>query len=301
MEGVAKIPHFRGLNETKMSIGVTDLLMCVGPADVDRLFGLALKCALQNLEADGSIKIVSPVPRRVTQAITGIDLGGRDLVVLADEEVLPPCEAGLTGWLRQQLIKLRADQICGSEHVWCLSADTLIVKPVRKLDVSEAGTPVIFYNRYPFTNNHLEYERSRVMAVASLLGVEPHSSYLLGDFIVDLALLECEYLTRLRSWIERRFGRRGLSDVIPGAAETLNEKKAFGEWTLYAVFVLDALEANTPVRNSNSRHAAQVHSRHDLADDALFEASIIHFVPKEIPVEEFQAVLAKHNLMRPCR
>jgi len=275
----------------------TDLLMCVGPDDVHRLFPLALQLAATNLDFDGSVHLVGPDPDRITAIAKTIDCRGRRLFIHADQDVLPPAEASLAGWLRQQLIKLRADEVCQSRHIWCLGSDTLVVRPVQRTSVTRAGEPIIFYNRYRYPNPHLEYERRRVLSVARLLKVEPTTSYLLGDFIMDLTLFDRRHLMALRQYLARLYQNTSFADVLPTSIQTVAERRLFGEWTLYAVFVLDVLRFPAPVRNSGSRFVSQVHSEYDLVDDDAYGAAAIHFVSKAFEVKAIVAQLARRDLL----
>lgn len=258
-----------------------DLLMCVGPADVDYLFPVALRLACEKLTSR-VIHLVTPDPRRVADAARACGASGRTIVVHSDDSVLSPSQASLPGWLRQQMIKLNADRICTTKHIWCLGADTLVVRPVCQSDVCHNSHPIIFFNRYPRASPHLAYERRRVLAAARILGVVPLRSHLLGDFIFDLTMLDRDHLAGLREWVLRQNGRP-LEELLPTQVRNMGEKMCFGEWTLYAVYLLDVLHSRALVRKTRSDFVAQVHSTKDLSDDRLFHARAIHVVPKGLP------------------
>jgi hypothetical protein len=267
-----------------------DLLMCVGPDDIDYLFRHALKLCRQNLEFCKTIHLVSPDPDRVADAVRDVEPTCSNIQFWRDDAVLTDDEATLPGWIRQQLIKLRADRFCSGPHICCLGADTLMLKTVRQFDLFHNNEPVLYYNRYTHPNRHLDYERDRVLSIAGLLGVQPRISHLLGDFIMDFTVFKSSYLAALRGYLESRVGRSPFVHAAPRRAASLEEKQKFGEWTLYAVFVLDVLRAQIPVRNSRGRFLAQVHSWRDLAELPVRDCTIVHVVPKRLEVE---AVVAR--------
>lgn len=271
--------------------------MCVGRSDLKRLFPLSLRLAAHNLEFGGQIFIVSPQPDEAAAIVREVLPDEKRISVFADNDLLHPNEAALPGWLRQQALKLRADEICRSERILILGADTLVVRPIRMSDLlTPSGQPIIFYNRYPFSNRHLAYERRRVRAMAKLLDVTPCISYLLGDFIFDLALFDGQNLAHLRQHLWRLSGSALLSDVMPLQSSSIDEKSEFGEWTLYAVFVLDVLIDGVVARNAAGKLVSQVHSRNDFVDQAPYDAAAIHFVPKDFTLDEVVAELVRRGL-----
>jgi hypothetical protein len=211
-------------------------------------------------------------------------------MVLDDEEVLPATLLGLPGWCKQQVIRLHADLICGTPLVACLSADTIIFKPLTSKHLFSESVPILFYNRYLHTARHLIYERQRVENVARILKVRPLRSWPLGDFIMDFMLFDSMRLRELREYLTALYGDEAFLRILPKKCDTIEQKAAFGEWTLYAVFLLDVLKAKIPVRNSMNRFIAQVHSAKEFAA-FHFDAHVVHFVDKSFELSRILAAL----------
>lgn len=258
-----------------------DVLMCVGEGDVEYLMSDSVRSCLERFTLLNKLVIVTCVKPTVIQVLRreGLSSVGRDIVILEDDEVLPEQLHRYPGWCKQQAIKLHADRICGTPIVACLGADTILLQSVLRQQLFEGISPILYYNRYPHTSVHLAYERRRVANVAQLLQVDPKRSLPLGDFIMDLMLFERGCLRGLRCYLEGLYGQPAFERILPHSCETMNDKALFGEWTLYAVYLLDVLGADVPLRNSRNRFLAQVHTAKDFADFD-FGATVVHFVNK---------------------
>jgi len=257
-----------------------DVLICVGHRDVDRLFRFSLASCLRNFPPLNKVFVATDSKKRVLHHLQSLDLLKGNVVVLDDREVLSPDLYALPGWYRQQVVKLHADQITGTRLVACLGSDTVLLKRTDLDDVVMHDEPILFYNRYPNTTKHLDYERDRVVNVARILGVNPVRSLPLGDFIMDFTIWNAERLASLRDFLSTRHGDHPFSTIIPRNCNSLEDKKEFGEWTLYAVFVLDVLNADLHIRNSNNQFLAQLHTKADF-EAFQFDSNIAHFVSKD--------------------
>lgn len=274
-----------------------DVMICVGPGDVHRLMPYCVKSCLRYFEPLHRVFIVTSVPADVRDEVDRHDLlaSGVPITVLSDGDVVPAA-TDLPAWSRQQVLKLHADRVCATEIVACLSADCIICRRITCHDLIEDGSPILYYNRYDHTSTHLDYERRRVRHVAGLLGVEPRRSLPLGDFIMDLKLFEAARLRDLRAHLDARHGRDALLGIVPTRCETLDEKVVFGEWTLYAVFLLDVLSAAVPVRNSANRFIGQIHSAREF-DRFHFDAHAVHFVDKSLDMSRIEPWLSRWGLL----
>src|SRR5205807_82996 len=70
------------------------------------------------------------------------------------------------------------------------------------------GTPRLRFFRYAHPAPHLAFERCRVLNVAALLGVSPERSFVPGDFICDLFVMQRSTLAGLRDHLAGSAGRR---------------------------------------------------------------------------------------------
>ena len=259
--------------------------MCVGPADLDRLFLYSLRSCVQRVADVDKVVIVTPCREQLLARLTSAGPLSVPIEVIEDCEALPRAYASLPGWCKQQAIKLHGDHLTGQAPFICLGADTVVLRSIELPDLFEGNTPILYYNRYHFDCAHLSYERKRVDAVARVLRVEPVRAREFGDFIMDLTVLDPAVLTGLRAYLEQLYGQDALTKVMPRTPENLAQKQTFGEWTLYAVFLLDVLGMEVPIRNSNSLHLAQVHSHREL-ERFGFDAKIVHFVSKAFNMSE---------------
>jgi hypothetical protein len=267
-----------------------DVLMCVGSKDVNYLMPYSLKSCISNFTLLNDVVIVTSVKREVLNILDQYKIRTRSgsITVLEDEEVVPASLMDFPPWCRQQFIRLHADKICATPVVACLSADTITYKPLTREHLFTGSTPNLFYNRYPDTSKHLVYERGRVENIARILQVRPENSWLPGDFIMDLTLFESKRLRQLRQYLKTLYGESPFHTILPRDCEDLQQKATFGEWTLYAVFLLDVLKIKMPVRNSRNRFIAQVHSPKEFAA-FHFDAHVVHFVDKSFDVAQILA------------
>jgi Family of unknown function (DUF6492) len=271
-----------------------DVVLCVGHRDVERLFIHSLHSCLQHFAPLGRVYLVSDVPDRVRQLIAKHGLESA-ATVFADQDVLPVAFHGLPGWLRQQVIKLMADSITHSEYIGCMGADTIILRRVFWEDIVSDSGPILYFNRYRHPGPHLNYERQRIRNVANLLGVKPTRSLPLGDFVMDFNVFERTKLTLLRSYIRALHGDLGLLSILPERCDTLEDRALFGEWSLYAVYLLDVVCAPNEIRNSASKHLVQIHSQSDL-ERFTFDAKIVHFVNKNFSMREIGRRLVEYDI-----
>ncbi|HEX6715484.1 MAG TPA: DUF6492 family protein [Pyrinomonadaceae bacterium] len=267
-----------------------DVLMCVGSKDVNYLMPYSLKSCISNFTLLNDVVIVTSVKREVLNILDQHKIRSRSgsITVLDDEEVVPASLMDFPPWCRQQFIRLHADEICATPVVACLSADTITYKPVTREHLFTGSTPNLFYNRYPNTSKHLDYERGRVENIARILQVRPENSWTLGDFIMDLTLFESKRLRQLRAYLKTLYGENPFHAILPRDCEDMQQKATFGEWTLYAVFLLDVLKIKMPIRNSRNKFIAQVHSAKEFAA-FHFDAHVVHFVDKSFDVPQILA------------
>lgn len=268
-----------------------DLLMCVGPLDIDRLFVHSLVSCCTNLPAINAIHLVTPNVAAVREKLTAAGKAPAPIHVYSDDDILAASADGLPGWSRQQAIKLRADEICRTPQIICVGADTVVLRPVTEDHLTLDGVPILYVGGSSTRSVHLDYERERLRRLAQLLEVTPKATAHHVDFVMDLFIFDAPMLRGLRDYLDARFGAPGLDKILPRLCETLEQRVAFGEWTLYALFALDICQAPLPIRGSNGVHLTQVHSERDLAAFD-FSARIAHFVSKQFDLQHVYNELA---------
>ena len=256
-----------------------DVLMCAGPADVRGLLRVSLRLLLGQCPWVGHVHVITPEPERARSVVKGA-YGMANVTVHADRDVCGARAVRLPGWFRQQYIKLHADRVCDTNVVVCVGADTLVLDPLDEHELVVRDEPVLRFFRYPEPAPHLNFERFRVRAVAELLRVEPGRSFLPGDFICDVFPFATEHLRALRAHVDAIYGPDGLATLLEGLGVPRPPDGRFGEWTAYAVFVLDAAGCRPPLQLADPQWARQVHVPADLQRADVLQAHVLHLVHK---------------------
>jgi len=251
-----------------------DLVIIAGLDDLDALFRLALKSYLRQERLFNDIFIITNAKEKVQALSVG------SIQVVDDREFLSQTELKLPGWYRQQIVKLRSHSLVSTD-VFCLgAADTVLLHPIAPEDLTESGIPILYFNRYNNTNVHLNYERERVRNLASHLDVEPARSIEYGDFIFDFKAFSVETFRALDSYLYDKFGQDYFLRLCKGRANSIGRKNYFGEWTLIALFILDILKAEPPIKCSPYvKFLAQLHTTKDL-EEFGYDFKAVHFVDK---------------------
>lgn len=274
------------------------MLICVGPGDLHGLFPLSLRLLLSHCPWVSTIRIVTPQPAKVQEILAQSPrTEGSRITLHADNEVAGPRAMALPGWFRQQYIKLWADAICATENFVCLGADALILEPVEPGDFLAGEEPLLRFFRYEKPARHLYFERTRVLNVAAQLELEPARSFLPGDFICDFFPMNRAHLQALRAHLDRLYGPDGLGSLLTRLGPVAPPDNRFGEWTMYAVFILDGLQAGT-LRLAERDWARQVHSANDLLQPDRYAARIVHFAHEPGGTEAVTADLVASGKLR---
>ena len=286
-----------------------DVFICVHERDLGPLFEIVLNAYTTYFQPKGQLVLISNNLSQLRAFLTRTGLV-RDARLLADDEILSPQERTLPGWYRQQAIKLHAAEFTTTERFCNLGADAVLLQPVTADDFMSGGRPILYYSKgttprdYVLGFPHLRYERARVENVGRILHIEPRRAMRYGDFILDLFCFERQYLKQLHQYLEQLYGPEPFYEILrylgDGHADSGFRKgnwtqNRFGEWTLYSVFILDALGAPVAMKNAARGYFEQVHSQRAL-QYARFEAKIVHLVAKDL---DFAVVRARLAARRP--
>ena len=255
-----------------------DTFICVHRRDVDYLLELVLRSYEVNFLPKGKLTfITNDMP--YLQAFLDRKGVARDATVTTDSDWLTAQEMELPGWYRQQVIKLRAHEFCTTDNFCNLGADTVLLQPIEQTDLVHEGRPILYYTQHRLPDTHLLYERQRVRHVARILQVEPAVASRYVDFINDVFCFNRGTLIELNADLEALYGQghyyKLLSDL-----DTEGDRKKFGEWSLYSVFVLDKLKQSVAMRDTRDGFLHQVHSQRTLKR-FRFDTKAVHFVGKD--------------------
>lgn len=274
-----------------------EALSCLIPAsyiDVERLLPECISLCFKNVPNIVELYVVTPDPSHARRRLAcHPNLSG--IQVIADDVFLTPSARGLSGWARQQLIKLGSHRLTNANHVACLSADTLVLRPLTFADLFFRNRPIMYFNHYEGGGRHYEYERVRLANIAKLLKVTPRLSSAFNDFIIDFKVFQCSHLRDLERRMESLHGYCWAEAVLGGSYDTLEQKQGFGEWTAYALHVLDVAGDRVLLRNTHDEFFAQAHG--DASLSRIFSRakhpSIVHFVSKKFPLDILRSYLAR--------
>ncbi|MGH3885181.1 MAG: DUF6492 family protein [Pseudonocardiaceae bacterium] len=273
--------------------GGFDVLICASRSDITGLLPTAIALLLANFSPLAHVHVVTPDVGSAEPVLVAMpEHQVASISIWSDDEVCPEAR-DLDPWFRQQYIKLHADRVTSKPRIVCLGADTLILDPVSAPDLIDPdGRPRLRFFRYGRPNRHLDFERQRVLNVAQMLSVEPRRSFLLGDFICDLFLFDVEILRALRAHIAVRMT---LAELLATLGKRQGWDNRFGEWTAYAVFCLDVIEADIRVTPSTPAFFGQIHSRRDMERTDRYASRIVHFATEPGGTETVLADLVREG------
>jgi hypothetical protein len=261
--------------------------MCVHARDVDGLFPLALRSLGRHFPAAGSVHVVTNVPDAVQRQLER-EPSALPVRISADADWLSPAEAALPGWYRQQLIKLRAHRLVDARFAVNLGADTLLLRDIPLTDLVDGDEAVLRWSRHRIRDQHWWYERARVRAAGGILGTTPRRALRRVDFINDFFAFDRRVLMALEEHMTGRYGEEPWAALLAGRGTTPRERKGFGEWTLYATYVLDVLGRRPPVLEASNGYLAQLHS-HRAVRGFAWNSAVVHLVPKDLDVRRIRA------------
>jgi hypothetical protein len=166
-----------------------------------------------------TIYIVAPESTLIRQKAE--ELG---LVYVEENSLLPPIkhQQKLTGWLKQQYLKLNGDAIVKTEHFLVLDADTVFLRPQIFI---EGGKVTL--------NTHRDYTLERKHFVKQALGYQSLHNLC---FTVHHMVLEKSKLAALRKALEARHNKPWYDAL--NELEGYNVGRGFSEYELYANFML---------------------------------------------------------------
>lgn len=269
-----------------------DAFMCVHSRDIEYLLEASLRSYEQHFPDKGKLNIVTNDPSALRDSLDARGLVP-DAIVTGDGEWLSAREMELPGWFRQQIIKLRAYRFCQTEQFCNLGADTLLLHPITRADLIDQDKPVLYYSSHRLPDRHYLFERQRVRNVAKILGVEASRACRYVDFINDFFCFEREWLIALNDFMVRKYGPEPYVGLLQGLSASSDQTR-FGEWTLYSVFVLDAMLLQPTMRDARGDYLVQIHSRLGLALSRL-DSKIVHLVQKSFDPNAVKQKLGRVN------
>jgi hypothetical protein len=276
-----------------------DTFICVHSRDLGHLFELTLRSYEQNFQPKGRLFMVTNDLQALRDMLDRTGLGA-DAQLMADDELLSTHERTLPGWYRQQIVKMRAHEFCVSENFCNLGADTVLLQPVVREDLVAEDRPILYYNGprgYSIATPDFWmdrwYEMIRIDYVSKILRVTPNVSRRYVDFIFDLFCFNRGHLADLNRYLARLHGPDYFYALLNGLGDA--DRKQFGEWTLYSMYLLDCVRAPVEMRNSAASFLRQIRNRRILKG-YQFDSKVVHFVDKSLSPSEITERIIASNL-----
>lgn len=278
------------MNKNNDKNNVVDVLMCVGPQDINSLFVYSAISCFKNFENIGKLYIVSPQKKLLQQKLKEFEFYYR-CEFLEDSDVLSQDLIQEDGWYRQQIIKLSAHKFCKTKLIGSLCSDTVILKKVSLADFVDSGyLPITFYRLHSDENPHSLYEKERIKHICKLLAISGEKSFKYYDFIIDFKICEAEILNALNFYLETKYGSNYFKVISPGKCETLKDKVVMAEWTLYGAFVADIYRDKRTFKGYYDNFITQIHSANDY-NEFNYNSKIVHFVDKNLNFYDIRSKL----------
>jgi len=269
-----------------------DTFICVHRRDIDYLFEISLRSYLLNFIPKRRLVLITNDLVRLKHFVERFELGGQ-ITLSSDEDWLSKRELTLRGWYRQQIIKLRSYEFCETDNFCSLGADTILLRKIFYHDLVKDTYPFLFHTQHNVGSPDFLWEQSRCDHVAELLQVQ--RSFLSSvDFINDLFCFNKEDLISLNKYLQNLHGPNCFYRLLCQLGDKEGNQK-FGEWTLYAVYLLEYLKRDVTLRNLGEGFLRQVHDLEDLPN-YKFDSKVVHFVNKAFSVEAIKEGIRFHNL-----
>jgi hypothetical protein len=269
---------------------VVDVLMCVGPQDIESLFVYSARSCFKNFKNIGRLYIVSPQKKLLQQKLKEFDFYPR-CEFLNDSDVLSKSLMQEDGWYRQQIIKLSAHNFCQTELIGSLCSDTIILNKVSLSDfIDNNFLPIVFFRIHRDNNPHFVYEQRRIKHICSTLEISGEEALKYCDFIIDFKICEASILKDLNFYLRKKYGSNYFKAISPGKCLTLEEKVVMAEWTLYGAYVADIYSEKRTFRGYGNNFITQIHSTSDYSKFD-YSAKIVHFVNKNLNFDHIKSQL----------
>ncbi len=271
---------------------VLDTFVCVHQRDVNYLLKLVLRAYEVNFRPKARLILITndlPYLRAFCER-TGVAQGA---VLTADSDWLSQKEQQLSGWYRQQIIKLRAYEFCQTPNFCNLGADTVLLQPIDTSDLLADDFPVLYYTHHTLPDLHARFERERIEHIGRILRTKPTVAEGYVDFINDLFTFNGHILRTLNGYLEELYGQEPYHALL-SSIDGSTLRNQFGEWTLYSVYLLDVLKRQVTLRDTKAGFLHQIHSRWMLRT-YRFDTKVAHFVGKDFDIGYIRHQIARRN------
>ncbi len=273
-------------------------LICVSKTDLNYLFEYSLKTCLKNIDFLSEIFIVTPNPELAKVVISNNSSSCQiPIHLLNDSLFLSKKENEMCGWSKQQLLKLRCNEITKSENILSVGADTVIIKNLLLQSFYNTKNIIVNFRMHDSEKKHFYFEINRVKNIYALLGIKPSSAFdeNFKDYIFDVFLFNNHLLLELKKYLLKKFGADYFFKLFPRQINGYEDMNQIGEWSLYTIFAIEVLKYPF-VFQDGTKFLHQVHTQKELSNYD-FKNDAVHFVRKDFDKNYIFTQLKKHNIL----
>ena len=272
-------------------------IICVSENDLQYLFEFSLKSCLKNLDFLTELFVITPNTELATKLISEKILPLNIAIhLIKDDEFLSKNEIQMCGWSKQQILKLRSNEISNADNFLSVGSDTIILNKLLLNKFYSPANIISHYRIHEKGSKHLDFEVNRVKCIYDLL--EINSSKLpeiARDFIFDIFLFNSKILVELKNYLTKKFGVNYTLRIFPFRVGGYFDTGRIGEWTMYTIFAIEMLKFPI-VFQDGSLFLHQIHTQRELKEYNYVNEAV-HFERKDFNKEFIISELKKHNFL----
>jgi len=272
-------------------------IICVSENDLQYLFEFSLKSCLKNLDFLSELFVITPnievASKLISEKILPTNISIR---FIKDDEFLSKNEIQMCGWSKQQILKLRSNEISNADNILSVGSDTIILNKLFMNKFYSSTNIISHYRNHEKGSKHLDFEVNRVKCIYDLLGINSSTQLESSrDFIFDVFLFNSKILVELKNYLSKKFGVNYTSKIFPFHVSGYFDTGRIGEWTLYTIFAIEMLKYPI-VFQDGSFFLHQIHTQRELKE-YNYENEAVHFVRKDFDKDFIISELRKHKFL----
>lgn len=279
-----------------MGLAKLPCIICCSTNDLEYLFEYSLRTSIKNIPFLSEIFVVTPNPSRAKR-IVDKNFSDRKLPIsiIRDGEFLSNKESELCGWSKQQILKLRSNEISKAIHTLSIGADTVILKKLSSHNFYSDFEIIINYRQHKSANKHYDFEVERTKNIYQLLKINNPEKENLRDFIFDIFLFNDTVLDSLNSYLKKAFGSNYFLKIFPRNVSGYSDMVKIGEWSLYTIFLIEILKIPFTFKDASSL-MTQIHTKDELKSYD-YRHKAVHFVRKDFDKNKILQALIKRKIL----
>lgn len=285
------------VNKRNIDDSKVPCVICCSENDLQYLFEYSLISCFKKLNFLSEIFVITPNSELAKKIISEIFLPYKlSIHVFEDDMFLSKKEKMMCGWAKQQILKLRSNEITNAENILSIGADTIIIKELHLHKFYNSDYAIVNYRNHKPDCTHFRFELDRIKNIYSLLGINVNNQKEnLRDYIFDIFLFNKFLLVELKNFLTKKFGGDYFCKIFPSHIGSYDDMKKIGEWSLYTIFAIEILKYPFIFQNG-SEFLCQVHT-HDELRNYNYKNEAVHFVRKDFDKAYIYNELKKNNIL----